>query len=298
MIDNEKKFIRLINKFPDLASFELVNELYNNQLYSLPMFREKFKVDYKAMLFILNYHGIKTRSISESGLLISSKKIKKTCLEKYGVSNVSEVQFVKDKREKTLMENYGVDNIFKSDEFKQKLNGYILNKYNVSLKEFRSRKSKEIWSLKNEEEKQEWLQKSIFSRKFLENSSGSKKEEYIGEILSKLNIRFQKQYLIFGNNKNNFFDYYLLDYNTILEFNGNYWHCNPIKYKKYQVVKMHGKLYLCKDIWKKDERKNSLVYKEGKDLIIVWESEIDLKTDNEIAELIIFKLKELKKNVS
>lgn len=54
-------------------------------------------------------------------LLPKGQRYEYTCLKKYGVSNVSKLQAVKDKKEKTTAEHYGVKNPFQSYEVKEKI---------------------------------------------------------------------------------------------------------------------------------------------------------------------------------
>lgn len=54
-------------------------------------------------------------------LLSKNQRCEYTCLKKYGVSNVSKLQAIKDKKEKTTAEHYGVKNPFQSPEVKEKI---------------------------------------------------------------------------------------------------------------------------------------------------------------------------------
>lgn len=56
---------------------------------------------------------------------------KETLLKEYGVVNVSQIEFVKKKKEDTLLTNYGVDNPMKSREIQAKAKTTNLDKYGV-----------------------------------------------------------------------------------------------------------------------------------------------------------------------
>ena len=58
-------------------------------------------------------------------------KVKKTCLDKYGVSNVSQLDNIKEKKEKTCMENFGVKHALQSQEYKDNYVKVCLEKYGV-----------------------------------------------------------------------------------------------------------------------------------------------------------------------
>ena len=59
-----------------------------------------------------------------------SEKIKRTCIKRYGVSNPSCIQEIKDKKEETSMKKYGM-HPRKTDEVKEKCKQTCLAKYNV-----------------------------------------------------------------------------------------------------------------------------------------------------------------------
>lgn len=71
----------------------------------------------------------------------------------------------------------------------------------------------------------------------------------------------------------------------ILEYNGDYWHCNPKKYKPNYYHQVKGKT--AKELWEYDKNKIDLIKSYGYNLEIVWESE--LKEDNTIINKLIKK---------
>ena len=91
---------------------------YNN-LYSLTDLKKKYDLDFKNIQFILKYYNVNIRDLKTSALQITSNKVKKTCLQKYGVSNPSQTDIVKKKKCDTFIKHYGVDNIWKTEEYKQ-----------------------------------------------------------------------------------------------------------------------------------------------------------------------------------
>lgn len=58
-------------------------------------------------------------------------KLKKTCLEKYGVDNPMHVQTIKEKVKNTNLKKYGVNSYSKTDEYKEKYKSTCVNKYGV-----------------------------------------------------------------------------------------------------------------------------------------------------------------------
>ena len=58
-----------------------------------------------------------------------TEKIKRTCLEKYGVEFASSSVFVREKVKQTCLEKYGVNNVFELDEIKEKIKETNLQRY-------------------------------------------------------------------------------------------------------------------------------------------------------------------------
>jgi len=129
--DIKYEFIKYNNK--GLCIKEIFIRKYTDELYSIPDFTKEYDTDNKTILFLIEYYGLKKRTISESAKLISVHKYKKTCQEKYGCDNASKSETIKEKKKETFISNYGVDNIFKSDKFKIYLKQYkIDNGYSIA----------------------------------------------------------------------------------------------------------------------------------------------------------------------
>ena len=62
---------------------------------------------------------------------VNKEKIKQTCLEKYGVKHVLQVDVVKEKIKQTCLEKYGVENPAQAIEIKEKAKQTCLEKYGV-----------------------------------------------------------------------------------------------------------------------------------------------------------------------
>ena len=60
------------------------------------------------------------------------EKYKKTCLEKYRVENISQLNDIKLKKVNVYLRNYGVDNPFKSEEVKKHIRESMIEKYGSS----------------------------------------------------------------------------------------------------------------------------------------------------------------------
>jgi G:T-mismatch repair DNA endonuclease (very short patch repair protein) len=83
-------------------------------------------------------------------------------------------------------------------------------------------------------------------------------------------------------------DIFIPTLNLIIEYNGDYWHCNPKKYDSDYFNQKKQKT--AKELWEYDKTKVDLIIKNGYILEIVWES--DLKEDNTLINKLIKKYDE------
>jgi len=97
-------------------------------------------IQYKTYYMITKYDGLyycrKNKCFTE--------KVKKTTLDKYGVSNTSKLKDKQNKWKKTNLEKYGVENTFQSEIIKEKIKQYYRDNYdgaewNTQIKEIRDK---------------------------------------------------------------------------------------------------------------------------------------------------------------
>ncbi len=94
----------------------------------------------------------------------------------------------------------------------------------------------------------------------------SESSKIVGKILDYLNIEFEVEKNIFGK----FVDYYLSDYNMVIEFYGDYWHCNPKVYESDYYVSQIG--MTSEEIWEKDRKRLDIIKQGVNSIIVIWES--------------------------
>ena len=82
---------------------------------------------------------------------------------------------------------------------------------------------------------------------------------------------FVKQFEIFVKGLHRRFIYDLKYKNKIIEFNGDYWHCNP---ETYDADYFNTQLQMtAKEKWEFDKVKESIAVLNGYTILVVWESE-------------------------
>lgn len=114
----------------------------------------------------------------------------------------------------------------------------------------------------------------------LKNAPISAAEKEIKKLLEDYGYIVKSQFGI-GSLK---YDLFIKDKNLLIEYNGDYWHCNPNKYKSDYFHKK--KQLLAKDIWKHDLIKKELAEKNGYKLFIIWEYDYMFNKEKEINKLI------------
>ena len=77
------------------------------------------------------------------------------------------------------------------------------------------------------------------------------------------------------NDKNYYYDFTDIDRKKIIEYNGDQYHANPLKYESnsYPHPYRKEKGYTAKDIWKYDSDKKNLAIKNGYEYLTIWDSE-------------------------
>lgn len=80
-------------------------------------------------------------------------------------------------------------------------------------------------------------------------------------------------------------DIYIPELNLIIEYNGDYWHCNPSKYESHYFHKL--KDMTAYDIWKYDKTKVDYISKNNYIIESIWES--DYVNDPSIIKKILLK---------
>lgn len=133
--------------------------------------------------------------------------------------------------------------------------------------------------------------------KKMANYSGYSKisQELFWKVLENFNennVIFQelskKEIVIYNKDTKSIYKLDYVDFTNkkVIEFNGDYWHCNPQLYNEtyyHQVKKKYSK-----DIWEYDNAKNNYIKNKGYDLLIIWESDYRADKTKVINECINF----------
>lgn len=144
----------------------------------------------------------------------------------------------------------------------------------LGLEKWNERQEKWIKTLdsKSDEEKIEINKKKISGAQYspisqrlfwdLYNLIGNNKTKF-GEL--------NNEFILVKNKKCFAYDYVDINRKKCIEFNGDFWHCNPDEYNENYVHRVKG--IKASEIWEKDKMKNKIIIERGYDVLIIWESE-------------------------
>jgi G:T-mismatch repair DNA endonuclease (very short patch repair protein) len=275
---DEIKMQYLIYNFGEDTIAKIINDY--QELKSLPDIKRLYEIDFKSTMFILNQYNIKLRTISESAHKISKHKYKTTCLEKYGVENVSQSQDIKDKKANTFIEHYGVDNIWKTVGYNVKcIENGDPEKHQKHLEALYKGRA-EFWKNIDEDTKRKFVEK-VYSTKAKKGLYHSSLEERVSKILDILCISYKRQFFIKGLRHP--YDFCLTNSKIIIEVNGDFWHANPDIYKATDIVKIPGyKNLIAENIWNRDKKNLDFACKNGYKVLTLWENKMRKSSDEEL----------------
>ena len=145
----------------------------------------------------------------------------------------------------------------------------------ICIKKHGEEKGTEIW-----QDRQDRWQKTLNDKppeeleriaraKMGASGSISKAEKEIFEKLKDSYPEMDNQLVLNDVNGKKLYIYDIVFKNKIIEYNGDYWHCNPAIYDDTFFNKSKHKSSI--DIWKRDEERASYARAMGYEILIIWE---------------------------
>lgn len=264
---------------------------YSVKLKSLPDLRDEYRISYRNIIFLLDYYDIKKRTKKSSSNLISKKKYKKTCMDKYGVDNVSKLQSVKLKKKLTYKKKKFIDDLKdKKDKYEwiknESLFGKLKNLYKTDNKDIIKEEFNKITKLYHSY----WNDLTDEQKNEITNLIGIL-ETRVSVCLDKLNISYTRNFKI-GKKK---FDFRINNTFIIIEVNSDFWHANPSKYKDTDVLEFPFRNEKVINIWNKDFSKKLYAEKNGYKVLYIWEKDMKEMNDN---DLFLFLIEKLRNNLN
>lgn len=168
------------------------------------------------------------------------EKIKETNIEKYGTENPHQNQQIKEKAEITNLEKYGCKNPFQSEEIKEKSRKTCLKRYGVEYpiqSEEIKEKSRQTcfknhgveYSTQNPEIFHKQSVSSFYMNKYKDTNltyQGSYELDFLDKYYDKVKIENGPTIKYMINNETHWYhsDFYLPDYNLVVEIKSSYWY--------------------------------------------------------------------------
>jgi G:T-mismatch repair DNA endonuclease (very short patch repair protein) len=258
---SRRKYIREYVR--GLITKDLLWEIFENKKYTVNQAQhEIFIPTLGTMIWILHdlckEYGIVLPDASESAKR-SMKRKYATNIKRYGgTGNILSKGSIKvEKKNTTVSQRYGVENVFQSDEIKEKIEKVNISRYGV----------------KNS---------GILFGKFRNLSKPHKKVSDYLESLgfvheNEIRCRFMK----FNENMNKVYspipDILIEDKKIVIEIYGDFWHCNPVKYKAMDIIESrlrYGNEKYAKDVWDADRIREAHISSFGYRVIVIWETDI------------------------
>lgn len=208
--------------------------------------------------------------------------------EKRGLNENDRQKFLKSvKREYTTQLSYYLNKGYSLEESYIKLKE---RQTTFSLKKCIEKYGEEIGTIKYTERQHKWL-KSL-QKNFKEYGDGRAQQskfakEIILEICKYFDIKPpKKEYYIYDKEYKRAYAYDFTFNYHIIEFNGDYWHCNPNIFNEDYVNKVKQKT--AKEIWEYDKIKQNLAESYKNKYLVIWESEYNDDKEKTIQKCIDF----------
>lgn len=171
--------------------------------------------------------------------------------------------------------NYWINKGFSQQESKNKVHQrQITFSLQKCISKYGQHQGTEIWKRRQDKWQNTLNNKSSqqiqrINKDKIINSFRSQVKNKNGTLVSKAQLQLCE---ILNGDNSFYLDGYVYDIkvgNKILQFNGDYWHCNPATWQPYQYnksIKMTAK-----EKWKIDIQKINYAKKKGYNVLVVWE---------------------------
>lgn len=204
-------------------------------------------------------YGLKPRTLQEANHNPTRRQLYiDTVKRRYGseYTNISQIEFIKKKKEDTFFKHYGVRNIFCN-------NKYIVDKF------------EEKYGVRHNSQREDFVQN-------LNPGTRSHAHIRVENLLSELNVNFTSEV---SGLFNKFNEHYLRNYcprpdilipekKIVIEIQGDMWHANPNKYKENDIIDTWEGELTAKQIWERDRIRKEHIESFGYTVYYLWESEI------------------------
>lgn len=198
---------------------------------------------------------------------------------KVGQDGLTGYERTKKRREETLLEKHGRKDFANWDKSAETWN----QKSYEEIKEHGD-KIRSSWEAKPDDVKRDEIDRREAAKlskyglpgwKIAFNASRGRRSKLSDNFCDAVQSKVNEQ-LVYGtkelNLQNHFYDLTSTSTKKIIEFNGDYWHANPLKYAHNENISLKGNR-TAKEIWESDARKIALAESHGYKVKVIWESD-------------------------
>ena len=213
-------------------------------------------------------------------------KIENTNIKRYGYKTFLETPESNVMMLKKTIEKYGSlsnrskvgwENYYNKTGYKHNMNNpnvvEINQKHRIDTIKNMSKERKKLWVDRRKETHRK--NGTLMFGDPSNNKQGKRSKQQI-DLFENLNQNIELEKIVWvDDNKYYRVDGYDFNSNTVIEFYGDYWHCNPEVYKEGEIIN-HRKYGLInvKEIWKKDlKRIEDIKHILNCNVIIIWEKD-------------------------
>jgi hypothetical protein len=159
------------------------------------------------------------------------------------------------------------------------------------IKKHGEKQGLEVWT----DRQKRWKNKVFNDKTYIGRGFSKVSDAFINTVIDKLKILNPDILLQHGSNEKFITDpelnrVYKYDLTTndrkIIEFNGDYWHCNPIKYESDYYHKVKKKT--AAEIWEYDCRKIEIASKYNYSVKVIWEADYNKDPEKTVEECLKF----------
>lgn len=123
----------------------------------------------------------------------------------------------------------------------------------------------------------DWQAKNVLPAK----SRHTKPELMLADMLRLMNVKFIDQFPL----PRMYCDFFLPDYNMIVEVDGDYWHANPSLFAPTDLI--GKKKTMAQEIWARDAERTNKIQSLGYKVMRIWSSDLKKTTAQQLVEDIV-----------
>ena len=244
---------------------ELLEELYSihgftsNYICEEILLKNGYKTTAGSLIERARKLGIATPSHIEAvNNKLSQTKKQQTCIERFGnINPLCKGTESFKKRNQSIQDKYGVSNVFQLESVKVKSKQTLFDKYGVS-------NPIDLPSYKRNNGRVSSIHKKVADYLFDINILFELEK---GNLFKAYNKVLQREY-------NPIVDIIVENKKIVIEINGDYYHANPNKYKSTDILYKWKGHQEAKEIWEFDKQRKEQIESFGYTVLVLWESDI------------------------